>query len=102
MNYYLLNTGGVGEGFAYQSIKLEYTIAILDALLRGGLEDWVDSTTGFKVPAAVGMVDDIYFHPEMLYPPDVFETKLKELNDLRQKSLKKIRGGLHPAIKNVF
>ena len=102
MNYYLLNTGGVGEGPAYKQIRLEYTIAILDSLLRGGLEDWVDSTTGLKVPAAVRTVDDIYFHPEMLYPHDEFQRKLKELNEIRHKALQKIKGNLHPDIRNVF
>lgn len=102
MNYYLLNTGGVGEGFAHQQIRLEYTIAILDSLLRGGLEDWVDSATGFKVPAAVRMVDDIYFHPEMLYPQDEFEVKVKELNKLRHNTIEKIGSSLHPNIRNVF
>ena len=102
MNYYLLNTGGVGEGYAYQQIRLEYTLAILDSLLRGGLEDWIDSATGFKVPAAVRMVDDIYFHPEMLYPRDEFEAKLKELNKLRHETIEKIGGNLHPDIRDVF
>ncbi|MFC2017796.1 phosphoenolpyruvate carboxykinase [Chloroflexota bacterium] len=102
MNYYLLNTGGVGEGYAYQSIRLEYTLAILDSLFRGGLEDWIDSATGFKVPAAVNLVDDLYFHPEMLYPPDEFDMKQKKLNELRHDTLKNIHGNLHPDIRKVF
>jgi len=64
MKYYMLNTGWVGEGERHMDIKLEITLGILDSLLRGGLEDWVDSATGLQVPAAVRSVDDIYFYPE--------------------------------------
>ncbi|MBI4267381.1 MAG: phosphoenolpyruvate carboxykinase (ATP), partial [Chloroflexi bacterium] len=67
LNCYLINTGGVGEGERYMDIRLEFTIGILDSLLRGGLEDWVDSPTGFNVPRAIRVVDDIFLHPEKLY-----------------------------------
>lgn len=49
----------MGEGYACQSIRLKYTLAILDSLLRGGLEDWIDTVVGFKAPAAVHLVDDL-------------------------------------------
>jgi phosphoenolpyruvate carboxykinase (ATP) len=102
MNYYLLNTGGVGEGPLYKDIKLEHTMGILDSLLRGGLEDWIDSPTGFKVPKAIRTVDEIYLHPEKLYSKAEFERKQKELNRIRREALRKIGDKLHPNIKNVF
>lgn len=102
MNYFLLNTGGVGEEARYKKITLEHTMAILDSLLRGGLEDWVDSPTGFKVPTAIRMVDDIYLHPEKLYSKAEFEEKQKELNKFRCEAIKKINDTLHPSIRNVF
>ena len=102
MNYFLLNTGGVGEGARYKEITLEHTIAILDSLLRGGLEDWVDSPTGFKVPKAIRMVDDIYLHPEKLYSRDEFEERQKELNRFRREAIQKINDALPPNIRNVF
>jgi len=102
MNYFLLNTWGVGEGARYKEITLEHTMGILDSLLRGGLEDWIDSPTGFKVPKAIRTVDDIYLHPEKLYSRAEFEERQKELNKLRRESLEKIGGALHPKIKNVF
>ncbi len=102
MSYFLLNTGGIGEGERYREIKLEHTMGILDSLLRGGLEDWVDSPTGFKVPKAIRTVDDIYLHPERLYLKEEFESKQKELNKIRQKAIRKIGSKLHPDIKKVF
>ena len=102
MNYFLLNTGGVGEGSRYKEITLEHTIAILDSLLRGGLEDWIDSPTGFKVPKAIRMVDDIYLHPEKLCSRDEFEEKQKELNKFRREAIQKINDALPPSIRNVF
>ena len=79
MNYYLINTGGVGEGYHYKNISVGHTLSVLDSLFRGGLEDWVDSPTGFKVPAAIRAVDDILVHPEKLYSQAEFEEKQKEL-----------------------
>ncbi len=39
LNYYLLNTGGIGDKEHYQDIRLDCTMGILDSLFRGGLED---------------------------------------------------------------
>ena len=102
MNYYLLNTGGVGEGERYKDIRLEYSMAILDSLLRGGLEDWIGSPTGFKVPRAIRHVDDIYLHPEKLYSRIEFEGKQEELNKVRRGAIEKLDRTLHPEIRNVF
>ena len=102
LDYYLINTGGIGEGHYYKDIRLEFTLAILDSLLRGGLEDWVDSDSGFKVPRAVRYVDDVYLHPEKLYSRMEFEEKQKELNKLRRESIEKIGDVLHPNIRRVF
>lgn len=102
MSYYLVNTGGVGEGTRYKQITLEHTTAILDSLLRGGLEDWIDSPTDFKVPKAIRMVDDIYLHPEKLYSKAEFEQKQKELNKLRREAIQEIHDALHPCIRDVF
>ncbi|MBM4432691.1 MAG: phosphoenolpyruvate carboxykinase (ATP), partial [Chloroflexi bacterium] len=102
LNYYLINTGGIGEGEVYKNIRLEITMGILDSLLRGGLEDWMDSPTGFKVPAAIRVVDDIYVHPEKLYTHVGFEEKQRELNKIRYEAVEKIGSGLHPEIRKVF
>ena len=102
LNYYLMNTGGVGEGQYYKDIRLEFTLAILDSLLRGGLEDWIDSPTGFKIPSAVRYLDDIYLHPEKLYPKIEFEEKQKELNKLRRESIEKVGDDLDPSLRKVF
>lgn len=101
MEYFLLNTGGVGEGSRYKEITVEHTMAILDSLLRGGLEDWIDSPVGFKVPRAIRMVDNIYMYPENLYSKDEFEAKQRKLNYLRRKAIEKI-SDLHPNVRNVF
>jgi phosphoenolpyruvate carboxykinase (ATP) len=102
LNYYLINTGWIGEGEHYRDIELESTIGILDSLLRGGLEDWVDSPTGFKVPKAIRTVDDIYVHPEKLYLRTAFEEKQRELNRIRYEAVATIGPKLHPNIKKVF
>ena len=102
LNYYLLNTGGIGEGAPFKDIKLEYTMGILDSLLRGGLEDWVDSPTGFQVPKAIRIVDDIFVHPEKLYSSAEFAEKQGKLNQLRYEAVAKVGRGLHPDIKKVF
>ncbi|MFW6117539.1 MAG: phosphoenolpyruvate carboxykinase (ATP) [Thermoproteota archaeon] len=102
MNYFLLNTGGVGEGRRYKEITVEHTINILDSLLRGGLEDWVDSPSGFKVPTAIRMVDDIYLHPEKLYSPVEFTKRQKKLNNSRRKALKKLGADIDPNLRDVF
>lgn len=102
LNYYLMNTGGVGEGERYKDIAVGHTLGILDSLLRGGLEDWLDSPTGFKVPVAIRAVDDILVHPERLYSRTEFEEKQMELNRIRREAVEKIGGALHPDIRNVF
>jgi len=98
----LINTGGIGEGEYYKDVRLEFTMAILDSLLRGGLEDWVDSPTGFKVPRSIRYVDDIYLHPEKLYSRTEFEKKQSELNKIRYESVKELGNLLHPDIRGVF
>ncbi|MBN2186765.1 MAG: phosphoenolpyruvate carboxykinase (ATP) [Dehalococcoidia bacterium] len=102
IDYYLINTGGIGEGETYKDIRLEYTLAILDSLLREGLEDWIDSPTGFKIPKAIRNVDDIYLHPEKLCSKIEFEEGQKELNSVRHGAIKKLDSALHPDIRNVF
>ena len=102
VNFYLMNTGGVGDGEHYKDISVGNTMGILDSLLRGGLEDWMDSPAGFKVPAAIRAVDDILVHPERLYSRTEFEEKLAELNRARREVMEKIGSGLHPNIRRVF
>ncbi|HXZ94535.1 MAG TPA: phosphoenolpyruvate carboxykinase (ATP), partial [Dehalococcoidia bacterium] len=102
LNYYLINTGGIGEGERYKDIRLEFTMAILDSLLRGGLEDWGDSPTCFKVPGSIRYVDDIYLHPEKLYSRTEFKEKQRELNKIRYESVKKLGDSLYPDIRKVF
>ncbi len=104
MNFYLINTGGVGEitHYNYKDITVGHTLSILDSLLRGGLEDWVDSPTGFKVPAAIRAVDDVMVHPERLYSRAEFEENQKKLNHMRYVTVEKIGGRLHPEIRKVF
>lgn len=102
LNFYLINTGGIGEGERFRDIRLEFTLGILDSLVRGGLEDWVDSPTGFKVPAAIRVVDDIYLHPEKLYSEDEFHEKQAELYRLRREAVENVGSALHPEIKKVF
>ena len=97
-----MNTGGVGAGERYKDIKLEYTVAILDSLLREGLEDWVDSSTGFKVPRAIRHVDDIYLHPEKLYSRIEFEEKQEELSKIRREAVEKYDDALPPTIRKAF
>ena len=102
LNYYLINTGGIGEGEYYRDIKLESTMTILDSLLRGGLEDWTDSPTGFQVPRSIRYVDDIYLHPEKLYSRTEFEEKQEELNKIRCESVKELGDSLHSDIRKLF
>jgi phosphoenolpyruvate carboxykinase (ATP) len=102
LDYYLINTSGVGEGEHYRNISVAHTMGILDSLLRGGLEDWIDSPTGFKVPASIRTLDDILVHPERLYSRSEFEEKQKELHRLRYEAVEKISGALHPDIREVF
>jgi phosphoenolpyruvate carboxykinase (ATP) len=102
INYYLMNTGSVGEGYHFKDIAVGHTMSILDSLLRGGLEDWMESPSGFKVPAAIRAVDDILVHPERLYSETEFEEKQKELNRIRYEAIEKVGGGLNPKVRKVF
>lgn len=102
IDYYLINTGGAGEGIHYKDITVGHTLGILDSLLRGGLEDWVDSPTGFKVPAAIRAVDEILVHPERLYSHGEFEARQKELNKFRREAIENIGDSLPPNIRKVF
>ena len=105
INRFLINTGGIGEGSRYKDITVGNTLAILDSLFRGGLDDpqdWIDSPSGFKIPKAVRMVDDLYFHPERLYSRVEFEKRQRTLNKLRQEMIEKIGDKLHPEIKKCF
>ena len=102
LNFYLLNTGWIGEGVHWKDIHLEYTMGILDSLIRGGLEDWVDSPTGFKVPKAIRVVDDIYVHPEKLYSTSEFEARQQVSNRLRFEAVDKLGTKLHPDVRKVF
>lgn len=102
VNFYLINTGGVGEEEHYKDIAVEHTLGILDSLLRGGLEDWVDSPAGFKVPASIRAVDDILVHPEKLYSRNEFLEKQQMLNRIRYEAVEEIGHGLHPDIRKVF
>jgi phosphoenolpyruvate carboxykinase (ATP) len=102
VNYYLINTGSVGEGYHFKDIDVSHTMSILDSLARGGLEDWMDSPSGFKVPAAIRAVDDILVHPEKLYTAAELEAKQKELNKIRYEAIEKVGSGLNPKIKKVF
>jgi phosphoenolpyruvate carboxykinase (ATP) len=102
INYYLMNTGSVGEGARNKDITVAHTMSILDSLIRGGLEDWMDSPTGFEVPAAIRAVDDILVHPERLYSEAEFEEKQKALSKIRYEAIEKVGPGLNPKVKKVF
>jgi len=102
MRFFLLNTGGIGEGARYMDIRLENTLGILDSLFRGGLEDWMESASGLEVPAAVRVVDDIFFHPEIIYSRGEYEKRLAELNRFRRQAIEAVGDGLYPQIRRVF
>jgi len=114
MSYYLLNTSGIGSvvrnggdpdepaDSRYRNIRLEDTMAILDSLLRGGLENWVESPTGFLVPGSVRALDDIYFHPEKLFSATEFEDNQAALNRVRREAIEKVGPGLDRAIRTAF
>ena len=102
IKFFLLNTGWVGEGQHWKDIHLEFTMGILDSLIRGGLEDWEDSPTGFQVPKAIRVVDDIYVHPEKLYSTFEFEQKQRELNRQRYEAVARLGNKLHPQVRKVF
>jgi len=102
VNYYYMNTGSVGEGYHFKDITVGHTMGILDSLLRGGLEDWVDSPTGFKVPASIRSVDDIMVHPERLYARSEFEERQQKLHEMRSGAVEDIGGRLNPKVREVF
>ena len=102
VNYYLMNTGSVGEGYHFKDISVGSTLNVLDSLLRGGLEDWVDSPTGFQVPASIRSVDGILVHPERLYTRSEFAEKLDKLHRMRMEALENIGDGLNPSVRAVF
>ena len=77
-------------------------MGILDSLIRGGLEDWVDSPVGLQVPVAIRVVDDIYVHPEKLYSSSEYKEKQGELNKIRYEAVAKLGGNLHANIRKVF
>ncbi len=77
-------------------------MGILDSLFRGGLEDWEDSPSGFKVPTAIRAVDDMLVHPERLYSEADFTEKQRELNKIRYEAIEKVGPGLNPKVKKVF
>lgn len=99
---YLLNTGGIGEGYNYHDITLQDTVGILDSTLRGGLEDWIESKkTGLIVPKSVRLVDSILLHPEKLYSFSEFEKRQKALDKQRAEILEKY-SGLDKKVKVIF
>jgi phosphoenolpyruvate carboxykinase (ATP) len=102
INFYLMNTGSIGEGYHYKKIEVGHTMSILDSLARGGLEDWVESPSGFRVPAAIRAVDDILVHPERLYTAVELEQKQQELNKVRYEAIEKVGSGLNPKVRKVF
>ncbi|MFC1946162.1 phosphoenolpyruvate carboxykinase (ATP) [Chloroflexota bacterium] len=102
VKFYLCNTGNVGEGVHTKEITVAHTLSILDSLLRGGLEDWTASPTGFEVPASIRAVDDILVHPERLYSRTEFEEKQAALEKLRREAVEEVGERLHPAVSAVF
>lgn len=106
VNFYLLNTGGIGEGSRYKDISLSTTLSILDSLLRGGLEkeeEWVETgiKVKFKVPRAVRGVDSRFFYPVKLYSINEFEEREKWLIKSFQKTVERLEK-LDPKILRVF
>jgi ATP-dependent phosphoenolpyruvate carboxykinase len=97
-----MNTGSIGEGYHTKKIEVGHTMSILDSLSRGGLEDWVDSPSGFKVPTAIRTVDDIMVHPERLYSVAEFDAKQKELNKIRYEAIEKVGLNLNNKVKKIF
>ena len=80
LNYYLLNTGWVGEGEHYLDIRLEFTMEMLDSLFRQ--RAWkigLIRRRASRYLAAVRVVDDIFLHPEKLYSQS--ELKRRKTNE---------------------
>lgn len=108
LDFYLINTGGIGEGtegIGYKDITVSHTLYILDSILRKGLitspNNWQPSPLGFKVPSAIRNVDSIYFHPEKLFSKEKFKEEKEELFGIYRDILQKFEG-LNQKIKNVF
>ena len=102
VNYFLMNTGGVGEGEHYHDIRLECTMTVLDSLIRGGLEDWAESPTGFLVPKAISGLDNIYLHPEELFSKTEFSEQQANLLKIERETIEKIGENLAPALRNIL
>jgi len=102
LNFYLLNTGGIGEGEKFLDISVKATTKILDTILRQKVKKWGKSPTGFEVPEEIEGINSIFFHPERLYSKSEFEKKQKKLNQIRKECIEKIGERLHPKIKNIF
>ncbi len=103
INCYLLNTGGIGEGYSYKDITLGDTMGILDSLLRGNMEDWHQSdATGLRIPSSMGAVDTILVHPEQRHFAGAdFEARQRALDRHRAEFMDNFPG-LDPEIKDVF
>jgi phosphoenolpyruvate carboxykinase (ATP) len=104
LHCFLINTGGVGEGYRYHDITLNDTMGILDSLIRGGLEeDWeMNPNVGFAVPKAIRMVDPIFVHPEKLFSTADFAKRKAELQKARIEAIEEVGSSLHPAVRKVF
>jgi phosphoenolpyruvate carboxykinase (ATP) len=102
INCYLLNTGGVGEGRSYHDITLTDTMGLIDAILRGYVEDWyLSRATGLMVPRAVRSVDSALMRPEKLFLAADFRERQAAL-DRHRAEVMDAYPGLDPRIKAVF
>jgi phosphoenolpyruvate carboxykinase (ATP) len=102
INCYLLNTGCVGEGNFYRDITLTDTMAIIEAVLRRSIGEWVPSNrTGMLVPRTIPGVDSILVRPEKLFGWTDFEARQKALDAQRAEYVGQY-SGLDPKIKEVF
>jgi phosphoenolpyruvate carboxykinase (ATP) len=102
INCYVINTAGVGEGESYKDISLEHTMNIMDSLVRGGLEDWVVSPVGLRVPTSIRNVDSIYVHPEELYSEEGLEFRKKELWHMVREAVEGVGGSLRYELQRAL
>jgi len=100
INFYLINTGGIGQGDNYRDISLGDSVGILQSVLRGGLEDWIESSAGGYVPRSVRDVDSSLLHPEKLFSSSQFEAYQKALNRKRTQILEQYK--LPNQVKDIF